>query len=401
VERFEETFPPYVPFGRRNLQLRSPPINGTDVAVLRAVCDPRLSTMNPPQGPMGSPIPITGMFDPSTRDAVVNARDDFGLAVDGVADSQTHFAFGQGVGSHATCGGPVYGSRSLTPGHSGGAVTILPNRLNTFRYAAIIGHPANGVYDAATANAALAFKQDAIANGQTGLSMNTTVGDGAFDASWLDTFAGGRGVLPGRNGFDVAFLQVLLTGRGDDSGRIAGYCDAATLAAVRAIQHAEGITVDCQVVTFDHLGRHNNQAAPKPLAIAWPPSAPPVGFHDCCMVLQPQVPAQAPFTPPPGGTAWVRQFDSGSLAFALIVMNLPEPSTFDPSYNTWVLEFEAFRLRALTEEAPSPGVWTFWRTQSYGSSVPPSASVIIRPGRNGPIEPLGPVVLSASFSDCH
>lgn len=399
---FEDTFPPYVPFGSRNLHLTSPTLRGTDVAVLQAIYDLMLDTMNPPQGPMGSPVPITGEFDSATRTAVVNIQDYFGLAVDGVVGPQTFFAFGQGVGSLTTYGGPVYGSRSLTPGDRGGDVTILQNRLNTFRYASIIGHPANGVYDAATASAVLAFKQDAIANGQTGLSMNTTVGDGTFDASWLYTFAGGRGILPGRNGFDVAFLQVLLTNLSDYSGRITGYYDAATQAAVRAFQHRECITVDGRVgpVTFYRLGRHNQQAAPKPLAVAWPPSEPPAGFRDCCMVMQPQVPAQPPFTSPPGGTAWVRQFDRGSLEFAMILMNLPEPSTFDPSYNAWVLEFEAFPLRALSEFEASPGVVTYWRSQSYGSPVPASATVTIRPGTSQPPEPLGPVVLSASFSTC-
>jgi len=64
---FDDTFAPYVPFGSRNLSLGS---NGTDVAIVQAIYDLMLQTMNPPQGPMGNSISITGLFDASTRQAV-------------------------------------------------------------------------------------------------------------------------------------------------------------------------------------------------------------------------------------------------------------------------------------------------------------------------------------------
>lgn len=57
----------------------------------------------------------------------------------------------------------MYGSRELRLKASGVDV-IVQNRLNTFRYAAIIGHPASGTLDAATQAAVLAFKADATAN---------------------------------------------------------------------------------------------------------------------------------------------------------------------------------------------------------------------------------------------
>lgn len=133
VARFETTFPPYVPFGSRLLRLQTPRQRGTDVAVLQAVYNLMLQVMNPPLGPMGSPITLDGIFGPQTRRAVLTIQDYFGLSVDGIAGSQTYFVFGQGVGPNTTYGGPVYGSRQLMQGDSGGDVRILQNRLNCFR----------------------------------------------------------------------------------------------------------------------------------------------------------------------------------------------------------------------------------------------------------------------------
>ncbi|MDA8204834.1 MAG: peptidoglycan-binding domain-containing protein, partial [Thermaerobacter sp.] len=124
---FDDTFTPYHPFGSRNL---SSGATGTDVAVLRAVYDLMLEVMNPPKGPMGSPIPITKVYDAAAVQAVKNIQSYFGLSVDGIAGPNTYFVFGQGVGSRTTFGGPVYGSRQLSEGDTGGDVTILQNRLN-------------------------------------------------------------------------------------------------------------------------------------------------------------------------------------------------------------------------------------------------------------------------------
>jgi hypothetical protein len=131
---FDTTFAPYVPFGSRTLTSGA---TGTDVAVLQAVYNLMVDTMNPPQGPMGSPIPLTGTYDAATAEAVQNIQSYFGIAVDGIADPDTYFLFGQGVGAHTTYGGPVYGSRQLSVASTGGDVTILQNRLNVFRYATV------------------------------------------------------------------------------------------------------------------------------------------------------------------------------------------------------------------------------------------------------------------------
>ena len=170
---FDSTFAPYVPFGSRTL---SSGATGTDVAVIQAVYDLMLRTMNPPEGPMGSPITINGTFDTATTQAVKNIQSYFGLTADGIVGPATYFVYGQGVGADTTYGGPVYGSRQLSQGMSGGDVTILQNRLNCFRYSSLIGEPATGTFGSGTASAVLAFKRDAAANGDTGFPDNAILG---------------------------------------------------------------------------------------------------------------------------------------------------------------------------------------------------------------------------------
>ncbi len=278
----EETFPPYVAFGSRNL---SGGEVGSDVAVLQIIYNQSIAQMNPPLGPLGTPIPVTGRYDAATIQAVRNVQSYFSIAVDGVAGPNTYFLFGQGVGGHVTYGGPRYGSRSLSQGDTGGDVTVLQNRLNLFRYSTQVGGPADGIFGPKTAAAVLAFKQDAIANGDTGLDSTSVVGNGTFGASWIYTYAGGRGLFSGRNGFDVVFIQVLLAQLGIYTGHITGYYDAGTIAAVRAFQAANGIGVDGVVgqVTYYTLGRHNVVVAPSPYPV--PPIVPTPAEVDCCFTL--------------------------------------------------------------------------------------------------------------------
>lgn len=266
---FDTTYAPYYPFGSRNL---SSGMTGTDVAVVQAVYNLMLKIMNPPEGPMGSPIEITGSMNASTVAAVKNIQSYFGLTADGVVGPVTYFVFGQGVETHTTYGGPVYGSRQLSEGQSGGDVTILQNRLNCFRYVSILGEPATGRFNTATRQAVLALKHDAEANGDTGFPDNAIAGFGFYDATWIYTFAGGRALCPHRNGFDVVFVQIMMTTLGFYSGCITGYYDRTTMAAVRAFQTAEGISSDGVVgpVTFYHIGLNNPIAAPGPLGIVWP-----------------------------------------------------------------------------------------------------------------------------------
>ena len=265
---FETKFAPYVPFGSRTLRGGSA-TKGTDVAVLQTIYNQSLKVMNPPLGPLGTPIPVTGVYDAATVQAVRNVQSFFGISVDGVAGQDTYFLFGQGVGNHVTYGGPRYGSRQLEQGMTGGDVTVLQNRLNLFRYSTALGGPADGVFGPKTATAVLQFKADAIANGDTGLSNNSIVGNGTFDATWIYTYAGGRGIMTGRNGFDVVFIQVLLKKLGFYSGPVQGYYDAATRAAVIAFQKSVGIGADGVVgqQTYHALGQKNLVPAPSPYAV--------------------------------------------------------------------------------------------------------------------------------------
>ncbi|NMP22819.1 peptidoglycan-binding protein [Sulfobacillus harzensis] len=395
---FEDTFSPYVPFGSRNLSTGAV---GTDVAVLQAVYDLMLKTMNPPLGPMGSPIAIDGRFGSNTAQAVRNIQSYFDLSIDGIVGPNTFFVFGQGVGPNMTYGGPEYGSRELETGISGGDVKILQNRLNLFHYSSIIGRPASGTFDAATEAAVLAFKQDAAGHGDTGFPNNGIAGDGFYDGSWIYTFAGGRAIQSGRNGFDVVFLQVLLKVLGYYFGRITGYYDSATLTAVCAFQAAEGIAVDGVVgpETFYKLGRHNNHAAPTPLGVAWPVYAEIAEFTDCCFILaSPDGAVSAGAAEPPGGTMWVRQFANGGLATVATTWELPPPETYNPCYDTWVLDFLPYPSRIMTLVNSCFGIYQHARSQSYGSPLPLDAEVTIRPGQGS--VPMGPVVLRGIMANC-
>ncbi len=266
MDRFASLFGPYVRFGSRNLYLTYPRLRGTDVAVLQGVYNVMHEVMTPP---IGDPVPLTGEFDANTMTAVQNVERQFGLAQDGVAGPNVFFAYGQGVPPFTTYGGPVFGIRELSQGDSGGDVKILQNRLNLFRYASQVGAPADGIFGPKTAAAALTFKQDAIANGNTGLTYNSVVGSGAYDSLWIYTFVGGRAIQSGRNGFDVVFLQVLLQNLGYYSGARNGLYDATTKAAVVAFQQAHHLSADGVVgpATFYALGQHNPNTAPFPLPV--------------------------------------------------------------------------------------------------------------------------------------
>lgn len=272
MAKFEETYPPYVRFGSRYLKLQSPFQRGSDVAILQSIYNLMLATMNPPQGPMGLPIPVTGIFGTATRAAVLNIQTYFGLTPDGVVGPQTGFVFGLGTGANVTYGGPVFGSRPLAEGMTGGDVTCLQNRLNCFRYAQALRYPADGQFGPRTQAAVKAFQGDANLNGDTGLHVTGQVDDATFDALFLYTFAGGRGIMTGRNGFDVVFVQVVLKNLGFYHGRITGYYNLATESAVKAFQAASRIVVDGVVgqKTFLQIGLRNPVPAPKPLGLAFP-----------------------------------------------------------------------------------------------------------------------------------
>lgn len=398
---FDTTFPPYVPFGSRNLSLGD---SGTDVAIVQAVYDLMLQTMNPPQGPMGSPIGISGRFGSSTVTAVKSIQSYFGVTADGVVGPVTYFLFGQGVGSNTTYGGPVYGSRELSQGSSGGDVTILQNRLNCFRYASIIGKPATGSFDAATASAVSALKHDAEANGDTGFPDNSVAGYGFYDATWLYTFAGGRAIQTGRNGFDVVFLQVVLKRLGYYAGSVTGYYDSATLSAVKAFQTAQGITADGVVgpQTFYRIGLRNNLAAPGPLAVAWPPTAPPTpGVTVCSVGLVSQTANLHPY----GEATLVVNTSEGFESLDVVANLMVDPSTLgsfngyqftlvNPSTGATIVTQPMLLVNGTTAQGDWAG------TYSPGVSTIAKGVVNVLPV-NTHTGVAGAAVLSGSLANCH
>lgn len=402
----ESAFPPLVPFGGRTLTGGE---TGTDVALLQIIYNEMLRVMNPPQGPMGQPIPVTGAYEAQTVQAVRNVQSYFGIPADGVAGTDTYFLFGQGVGANVTYGGPSYGSRPLAPGDTGGDVTVLQNRLNLFRYSLWLGGPADGVYGPRTADAVTQFQQDANTNGDTGVPTNGEAGAETLDASHLYTYAGGRGLFLGRNGFDVVFVQRLLQGLGVYGGRIHGYYDNDTERAVLAFQMTHGLTGDGIVgpATFYALGQQNRVNAPLPLPVppipvpvptpsptptptptpeppqspepspVSPPVAPvpaplpaPVPLPpapqsalggNCCLTLEPTMAAS---TQTLGGVFFIHngpEVGSGAMAAQVIAAaTLPAPSVYGPQFTGYGIVVNGAAAAAMAACAePFPGLWTY------------------------------------------
>ncbi|EQD48792.1 Peptidoglycan binding-like domain protein, partial [mine drainage metagenome] len=113
----------------------------------------------------------------------------------------------------------------------------------------------------------LKFKSDASLGSQTGLVPSSNVGNGTFAAFWLYTFAGGRDIQTGRNGFDVVFLQSTLQNLGRYTGCIDGHYGPKTRSAVMALQFDSGIVVDGVVgpQTFYQIGVRQSVASPLPM----------------------------------------------------------------------------------------------------------------------------------------
>jgi len=229
---------PEVAFGSRTLTLESPPLQGTDVKVLQRIYNTMLALMNPPQGPMGEPILIDGIYGKQSAEAVGNVQSYFGLIEDRSAGPQTYAAFGQVSDAF---GGPAFGSRVLTTGSCGGDVTVLQNRLNTYRYARILQQACHGQFCAKTTRAVQAFQGDNAVFRKWVLALDGTVDARTFDILWIETFAGGRTLHRGVNGFDTVFGQVFLQNVGFYNGRIDGYFGDLTRDAVRAFQSAAGL----------------------------------------------------------------------------------------------------------------------------------------------------------------
>jgi len=317
--------------------------------------------------------------------------------------AQTFFLFGQGVGSNTTYGGPPYSSRQLAPGASGGDVIVLQNRLNLFRYASILGQPATGTFDSATANAVLAFKSDAVANGDGGFPVNPIAGFGFYDATFLYTFAGGRDIFSGRNGFDVVFVQTLLTRLGFYTGRITGYYDSATQSAVVTYQNARSLKPDGVVgpITFHQLGLDNPVAAPSPLGVAWPPPTPPTATV-CSIPLLTATSNLHPY----GAAAIVINEAEGFESLDVVGNLLPDPSTFGSAYGAYAFVLTLPQSQTVYGQGlmtALPGQTGDWGgSLSPGVVTIPKGTVTVYPTPAGSATgPYGPAVLHGDLSTCH
>lgn len=395
MARFEDLYQPYHPFGSRTIHVATPPVHGTDVAILQGVFNLMGSVMTQPIGPS---VSVTGTYDAATGEAIRELKRYFRIGDDTVAGFRVYFVYDQGVGDDTTFGGPVFGSRTLALGSRGGDVAILQNRLNAFRYATILGGAADGTFDDATRSAVAAFQQDASRNGDRCLKVTGIVDDATFDALWIYTFLGGRAIFTGRNGFDVVFLQIVLQGLGLYTGNITGIYDDATRHAVMGLQRDSGIAADGVVgpETIYQLGLRNPNPAPAPMPI-FPISAPGPVVGPCCVVLTPTRTSNR-FV---GGTVWVVEAAPSAFSLAFNGVNLPPPSTFGPgfTYTGRVTEptgtFFLADLASCGEPVP-----TFTGAIDSGASgpIPVDSTVEIFAGPPGAAS--GVVVLQGSLTDC-
>ncbi len=106
--------------------------SGTDVAIFQAGSHLNKGVVC---RALGAPVGLDGDFNIATQQAVQGKRSYFGLTVYGIVGTQTLFVFEREVGPNTIYGDPVFGSRELSLGMTGGDVTILQNRINGFRYA--------------------------------------------------------------------------------------------------------------------------------------------------------------------------------------------------------------------------------------------------------------------------
>lgn len=365
---FDTTFAPGHPFGSRPL---APGDSGTDVAVLQALCNLMLGSIPSPS--VSAILPISGLFDASTGRAVATVQSYFGTAQTGTVGTETFLLFGHGTGTHPPYGGPIYGSRRLKLGDSGADVTILQNRLNCFHYAGALGHRANGSYDTATAACVIAFKKRAEELGDSGFPRNTTVGEPAYNASWLYMPAGGRSIGPGCDGLDTLFVQLALQSLGYCPGPANGYYDSAARQAIQAFQAACRIAADgiAGPETFYQMGLHGKLLPPHPFPISWSPapaaqSPTPVPITAATAILSPGAACSEAY-----GTALVLKTSGAFTSVDVIGHSLPMPSDLDGASYVFTVVSPDSKPLVSSRLSPIPAGPGAWAGHVSGLDLPP------------------------------
>lgn len=191
----------------------------------------------------------------------------------------------------------------------------------------------------------------------------------------------------------MVFVQLVLSNLGFYSGRLTGYYDSATQAAVRAFQGAEGIGQDGIVgpVTYYHIGLRNAVAAPAPLGIAWPPPSPSVSIT--CAPLVTQIADRHPYGTASHAVNLLEGFESLDVQGHA----LPAPGQFGPQFNAYTFTLTAGGqvVATVTMTALSAEDWA--GTYSPGvKTIPPGVVTVYPSGAAG--VPFGPAVLAGTLT---
>lgn len=201
--------------------------------------------------------PISGSFDASTQQAVVQFQRDNGLVPDGIVGVRTEGAL---YGSAAPATVPpgsvdpyAYPNTAPAPQYlqlnqSGTAVSELQQQLATLGY---YTGPISGMFDEATQAAVVGFQQayglrpDGIVGNATGTALRQAVESSAGSTVESAGYPSSDGLLRlGDTGTGVSNLQTRLRELGYYHGPINGSFGEQTEAALIAFQQAQGLATD-------------------------------------------------------------------------------------------------------------------------------------------------------------
>ncbi len=176
-----------------------------------------------------NPGPVTGKFDARTEKALKAFQAKAGLAQHGIYGPETGAALKAALAKEAASGGPA-----LREGDRGAAVRKLERALVKQG----LLDRADGTFDAATAKAVKALEK------KHGWTADGVVGEKLWQALGNAGSGSGPQLKRGDKGADVKILQRALAERGLYKGAISGTFDAATGAALKAFEKAQGLTAD-------------------------------------------------------------------------------------------------------------------------------------------------------------